>query len=543
MRTLLSLALIFAVASGCRTLKNEVDVNALLASRGDEAYLAGPVRGLGAPVVHNRKDFIYGFAFDRSGQEIAYTHHVTTHMELSLGRTGEAAPRVTKQVNPSEFDLEGVVFVEGRESRAVVVASRQGTLRRYTLAGELEKELSYGVALTRAAVNPAQTLIAVGTADGRVVLFDASSLAFRGEAKAHEAEVRGVVFLNNQRLATVGFDGALVVHSVEPGGEAAARVAATDVGQGMRVFLAHISGERAIPTARDVRQPMSVISSAAVERLKLATVAGETGSVLTPVGVQPRPLVDVGDLQVRYLALGQMRAAVCDECVPPGAELVLGQDVLARAVFGDDVATSEVMVKGLEEAPEGVVPAQRIPGALAVLEKRRVKLPGPGTDIDKPRRGPVLATYSHAKAERSPEVYDQEKEGRLPPAGPGSGAVLVDVDTGELGRRFIAHRGFTFTGAISPDGATVATGGWDDRVVVFDAATGAVIDEEDLGWLARQVRFSRDGRFLGVAAWTKVNPTNDGSSDPAMFVFPVVFDGPEAKSGAKAVSSAADGIP
>ena len=46
----------------------------------------------------------------------------------------------------------------------------------------------------------------------------------------------------------------------------------------------------------------------------------------------------------KTLDLGPLDAAVCDACVPEGAELVLGATALARASFVDDIARDEIMV-------------------------------------------------------------------------------------------------------------------------------------------------------------------------------------------------------
>jgi hypothetical protein len=173
-----------------------------------------------------------------------------------------------------------------------------------------------------------------------------------------------------------------------------------------------------------------------------------------------------------------------------------------------------------------------VPGSLLLIESRRVKLPGPGNDVNIDARGMrAVVAYSHAPAVRDPDIYDEEKKDNYPPASPASGAVLVDMETFELGRRLVGHRGFTVTADISPDGRTVVSGGWDKRFIIFDAETGQTIQERKLAWLLRRVRFSHDGRLLAVAAWTPVNPFGEGESEPALIIYPVVFDTPTAADG------------
>ena len=105
-----------------------------------------------------------------------------------------------------------------------------------------------------------------------------------------------------------------------------------------------------------------------------------------------------------------------------------------------------------------------------------------------------------------------------------SGAAIVEFEGGTLGKKFVSgHLGFTVTGAISPDGNTVVTGGWDRRLLVWDAHTGEVVTERSLAWLVRRSRFSPDGHLLGVAAWTPVNALNEGDSDPSLLLYPVAL--------------------
>ncbi len=570
---------------GCQApLKNTVDVEALIASSPDADYVSGRALGLGEPEVLNDKDFVYAVAFDDASSEVAFVHHVTTDMELTVSTVDPAAERFRTPVNHHRYDVEDVVFLErGAAGRFVVTPSRQGIVRRFRASdGAAAGELIYGQPLLRVAVNPSETLLALGSADGRVLLLDAVTLAFRGEAHPHKDEVQGVAFLDDRRLLTTSFDGTLVESRIEPGAPEVFSVPSTKLEGSALAFLAHLDGVKAVTTVRDLRQPSHAISTAAVARLGLKpALDAEPLIVVTPLGPQPRPAVELGDLQVRYLSFGPQLAAVCDECVPEGAELVLGRPAHVRATFGDDFAAGETLVKSLgtsagaipkaapapapvETAPppvEGapalappaaaapvepapvepapVEPALPLPGSLVLVEQRRLSLPGPGTDVDVDGRARrAVVAYSHARAERNPDLYQAEKDGIYPPPSPASGAVIVDLAKWELGRRLIGHEGFTVTAAISPDGKTVVSGGWDKRFLVFDVESGKQITERELAWLLRRVRFSPDGRFLAAAAWTPTNPIGEGHSDPALLIYPVVFEDPTTTSGARAVSQA-----
>lgn len=484
---------------------------------------AGPPVGLGAPEIVNRRDFIYALDFGAGGS-LAFVHHVSTHMELSATGTWPLSPRFQEKVNASEFDIEDVLMVDaGPAKGCIVVPSRQGMLRAFDGAtGAKQREYTAGTALLRVALSPDGSVLVASAADGRVFFFDPASFALKGSARLHDDEVRGLAFLPDGRLVTAGQDASLVVSTFSASAPEVVRVPTAPLKSGERVFLTHLDGVRAVSSVRDQRQPECAVSSAAVKRLELPMVADGTQLTANPAtGPASYPAVELGRVVVGTLDLGPLRAAVCDECVPVGAELVLGGEALMRAVLADDVAKDELVVR----VGTGERAATSVAGAVSLAESKRVALPGPGTDLDVADTGAVLVTFSHAKAERSFDLYDAEKHGNYPEPQQNSAASLVDLERGTLGRRFIGQRGFTVTGALSPDGRTVVTGGWDKRVLVFDAETGKQVAERQLAWLVRRVRFSHDGGTLGVAAWTPVNALNQGDSEPALLLYPLEVAG------------------
>jgi hypothetical protein len=510
----------------CRTAPPVVDAAGLLRAAPAGSHLAGEPLDVGAPEVINRRDFIYAVSFDDAGQALAFSHHVSTHMELTVTDLSPLSPRFQEKVNVSEFDVEDVVFFGGD----VVVPSRQGTLRAFSgTDGKLRRELATGEGLVRVAVSPDRALLAASTSEGRLLVFDAASFALRGEARVHDDEVRGLAFLPDGRLLTASFDGLLKAVRFQPATQAVAHLTTSALASGDRVFLTHIAGAQAVATVRDARQATTVISRAAVKRLRLSTRAdGATLTVTTAEGAQQLPVVDVGELRARTLTLGTVTAALCDSCVPVGAELVLGADVLARIVVTEDVGRDELVVRPVEAAADG---ARLADGGLELVVEKTLELPGPATDLDvAPRadRGPaVLVSFSATRAARTFELHDAERRGRFPPASPQSGAAFVDVERFALGRRFVnGHLGFTVTGAVSPDGRTVVTGGWDKRVLVWNAVTGELVTERSLAWLVRRARVGPRGDVVAVAAWTPVNALNDGESDPSLLLYPLALAAP-----------------
>jgi WD40 repeat protein len=488
------------------------------------AYVTGDVQGLGEPNIINRRDFIYALAFAKHAHELAFVHHVSLNMELTTTAIDPVKPRFQAPVNSSEYDVEDVIFLEdGPGKGSVIVPSRQGVARAFDeTTGAVLHDHTVGVPLVRVAASPSGSLVALGTADGRVLLLAPGTLARMADAKPFTDEVRGLAFLDDKRLVAASFDGTLQILSITDGAEPLARLPSGPLKGGERAFLAFLDPAdgngpaRGISTVRDSRQPVSSVTSDAVKRLKLAPVEGEL-TVQTASGPKNMPVVDLGKASTGLLQLGPLHAAVCDECVPGGAELALGQDVLARATFTDDIAHDEVIVKPTDAADHATVRSD----AKSLVLSKSVKLPGPATDVDVAKTGAVVVSFSTTKAERSFDLNQAEKDGMYPAPAPTSGAAMVDVDKGTLGATMVGHKGFTVTAAISPDGRTVATGGWDRRVLVFDAITGKLVTERELGWLVRRVRFSPDGHLLGVAAWTPVNVINEGNSDPALLLYPL----------------------
>lgn len=505
--------------AGCVTAQQvDVDAVAALSAAPAGSHLSGAPLGLGEPVIVNRRDFIYALDFDDASRRLAFIQHVSTEMELTVTGIDPLTPTFQEKLNKSEFDNEDVVIDGDR----IIVPSRQGLLRAFDARdGKKLAEISLGEPLLRVAVGPAG--VYVGTADGRLLVFS-RDLAFVGEGKVHDDEVRGVGVLPDGRVVTASMDGHAKVHRTGPATRTTVRLPTSSLASGEQVFLAHVDGQRAIATIRDTRQPSTVITRAAVKRLGLQPPEGGGElPVTTAEGPSTGPAIVVGEVRLRALSLPGVVAAVCDACVPAGAELILGQDVLARVGMVEDVAAGELVAKPVDGVENAAVLAA---GAIDVTTDKDIPLPGPANDTDV-AGGRVLVTFSQAKAERSYDVHDAERKGDFPPPSPQSGAAILDVDAGRLGATFVGqHLGYTVTGALSPDGKTVVTGGWDRRVIVWDATTGVVVTERSFSWLVRRLRIPPDGRFLGVAAWTPVNALNEGDSEPSMVLYPMALQAP-----------------
>jgi WD40 repeat protein len=145
-------------------------------------------------------------------------------------------------------------------------------------------------------------------------------------------------------------------------------------------------------------------------------------------------------------------------------------------------------------------------------------------DLTADRAGKRLGVaFSAEKAERNRAVYEREKRGQDAPFDARDMAAIVDLESGALARRWTRHLGPVSSVAISPDGRSVASGGWDKRLYLFREDSDREVAAERFGWILRRVRFSVDGRLLAVAAWTPPNAVGSQESDPSAAVYEVLY--------------------
>jgi len=127
---------------------------------------------------------------------------------------------------------------------------------------------------------------------------------------------------------------------------------------------------------------------------------------------------------------------------------------------------------------------------------------------------------SEAKAERTPEVAKREQRKEKEPLRAGDGGALINIETGEQ-KAFFPHRGTVTTAGISPDGQMLATGGFDNRILLH--RPGEKPWEKKLGWSIRRLRFSTSGRYLWAAAWTPQTAQEDKASAPSALAYEVLY--------------------
>ncbi|RKH48718.1 aspartyl protease family protein [Corallococcus llansteffanensis] len=508
-------------------------------------YLSGPVAGFdGAPTVLNRKDFIWALDFAPRGGRVAYTrlglkaYHVSVWgLDAGAAKPAEAPVLLADpEVNAQQFDLEGVAF--SPDGALVATVSRSGAVQLFDAAtGARKGALATEEPLVSVAFHPDGRWLAVGSAQGLVSVLSAPGLAFGAEARLHAGPVSALSFGPDGTLYSGGWDGH-VRASDTPEQSFTPDVARTHFERrsGFAVVQGSVDGGPPVVLALDSRSPVVVLTTAA------ATASGidvaflkDTVTVPGALGTTVARLARGRTLRFKALTLSGLDVAVCDACVPQGSQGLLGVPFSERVdtVFDETTAEAILTLKG--GAPEGTAPVV----ARGLKPRSDFTFPAHVNDVTVDARGQRLGVaFSEEPAERNRKVYERERKGIEEPQGPWNAGALVDAGSGKVLRKWEVHHGVVASAAISPDGRSLASGGWDKRVYLFTEGEPQPRGELEFGWSVRRVRFAPDGRRVGVAAWTPQKATGSQESDPAAVLVGVRYASPAVEArGAQAPSA------
>lgn len=510
-----------ALSLSCRTVAaNPLEVlRALEAKPG--SHLKGPARDLGAPRVLNAEDFVYDARLSLDAKKLAVARLGLKGYALSLFELVSAPPKKLADVpiNTYEFDVEMTELSPDGTLAATV--SRDGAVRLFdATSGAVRGAWLTDEPLVSLAVAPGGKYLAVGSAQGLVTVLSLPDLHFITEMRAHTDEVRGLAFIGDGTLVTAGWDKRLVHWSVSDAANASQVRTRVEKKNGLMTFRAVVDQRVSANATIDTRFPLTVMQGALAQAAGI-DVAGltETTTLVTGFGNQIAKVAKAHTLTFKGLNFANLDIAVCDACVPTGTELVLGAAAAERFDFGTDDATHELVIT--------VKPGALDVRNMATLELTRgavVTFDAFINDLTVDAQGTTFGVaFSAVKAQRTREVYEREKRGELPPANDWDCGARVEVSSGKVLEKFgVARSGVVATAAISPDGESLATGDWSKDVHLFSRAIPAPISRH-FGAAVRRVRFSRDGRWLSVAAWTPQNPLGNHQSDPAAVVYEVVY--------------------
>lgn len=523
-------ALIFTAVcalAGCRAPGTPLSASQLAELQRGDGFASGEIVDLREHVLVDNKDFTYSVAFSRDSQKLAYSHLASKVYQVGVWSLLPTPLLQTNfATNPNEFDAESVDF--SPSGQVVVSAARDGVIRFW----DSQNGSSLGAypteePLVAVAFHPNGRYVVAGSAKGLVTVVRFPDLAFVSEQRAHETEVRAFAFTDGGRLFSGGWDKALIAFDAveEQVSVKQARVRFERRGL-FAVIRGALDGKASGAFGLDARSPYTLISA------QLAKTAGidvpflkETATLQTPAGNQLVRLSRGRTLQFKSLSLRNVDVAVCDACLPADMHGVLGAPFSDAVDVAFDESAQEAQLTLKTETAEQVQ-------QLSLKQGARFWMPWPINDLSIDRAGKRLGiAFSEVPAQRTRDIYEREKKKIEEPVAEGNAAAIVDAETGTILKKWTKHNGVVSTVGISPDGTRLVSGGWDKRLFILQQGELSPKIRREFGWSVRRVRFSRDGHFVAVAAWTPQNPLGDQTSDPAAVVYEVMYRGVELKPG------------
>ena len=332
--------------------------------------------------------------------------------------------------------------------------------------------------------------------------------------------VRGLAFGPEGRLFSAGWDKRVVRWSLVESGEAPMSTRLhVEKKSGLLVFRSVLNGKASVSTTIDARLPMPVVQASLAQSAGIDVPSlTETTTVTTAFGSQVAKVAKGQRFSFKGLSFAGVDVAICDACVPAGVQAVLGASLLERLDFASDESTHEVVITA---KPGGAATTAAAP---LLKQDAMFTLEAFINDLTIDAAGKTLGVaLSGTRAVRTREVYEREKRKEAPPFDPWDCGAVLDAASGTVLARH-AITGVVATAGISPDGQSLLTGGWNKEVSLWSrAAPTTPVSTEHFGWAVRRVRFSRDGRWASIAAWTPQNPLGTHQSDPSAAMYEVIY--------------------
>lgn len=519
-------AVALAQLTACTHLKANPAGLTLMLKDAPGGYVTGEVLGVQERVVLDNRDFIYALALSPVGDVAAYTHLAGKTINLAVWEIPEVPPedlgkpRSDAPLNEYQYDVEGADF--SPDGRTLVTAGRDGAVRFFDAAtGAAQGAYLAEEPLVTVAFSQDGQHVIAGSANGLLLVLRASDRAFESEVRAHRDEVRAIAVAPEGTLYVGSWDKTVSMHAL---GEAPVAVnelhlPIAQTPEKVAVVRAAVAGRTGV-FAFDAAQPHVVVST------ELARAAGIQESLLTEtvrVNGNDAKLARGQSVTLKQLTIEGLDVAVCGNCLQKGTDGILGAPVLNRFDLSSAPGGAQLVLVAKQKQDPSTLPK-----TTALKETKRYTFDGVVNDITIDRAGRRLGVaLSWDKAERNREVYLREKNKEKAPFHQEDSAAIVDAQSGQLLARWHKHEGVVATAGISPDGKTLASGGWDNQVHLWREGEPEPKATLEFDWIVRRVRFSRDGRLLAVGAWTPQNALGDQQSEPSAVIYDVAYKSPE----------------
>lgn len=485
-----------------------------------DAYVSGVIAALEGPAVLDNKDFVYAIALSPSGTRAAFSHlALDKAYKVTIYELGGEAPAklAAAKLNDYEFDVEGLDF--SPDGKLIAAAGRDGAVRIFDVAsGTRQMEFFAEEPLTSVAFLQDGEHLVAGSASGLLILLTRGG-AYASELRAHHDEVRSVAGTANGRVVSGSWDKSVGVFETVMApvavDELSLAVGTLKGPLNTQIVRAGLDG-RAGLFAFEASAPHVVVTS------ELARLAGIQPNLLTDTATVDGQQVKVArgrSIQLKQRKIDNIDVAICDVCVPKGAHGVLGAPVLGLFDIRASVATGHILLSAKEKQDPSTLPQ-----TLSLREVKRHIFDSFVNDLSVDRAGARAGVaLSKDKAQRNRQVYEREKKGLPAPESDEDVAAILDLETGATVAKWDPHVGVVSTAGISPDGKSVASGGWDKKLFVFQEGKKEPVAQDEFGWSLRRVRFSRDGLKLAVGAWTPQKAVGSMESDPSAVVYDVAY--------------------
>jgi len=371
------------------------------------------------------------------------------------------------------------------------------------------------------AFHPNGTLLASGSSDGTVKIWDVATLSLQATWNGDQGEVFSVAFSPDGSMLASG------------GGDRAVRIWDVASGQILRTLDPHAAAIRAVAFSPDG----SIVASASADRtVRLYDVAtGQhshtltghpqqvnglafhpDGSLLATAGDDPSVRmwsVPDGQFQGTVEAVGKgfVKAVAFS---PDGALLALGTSSHAVEVWGADGSLAQPQPPTTSRPPAAVTPPSTAK-PLATLREHRARI----WCLSFHPRGTILASSGGDKRVVFWDVAKRQMRGALPPFRVGgvrvaydpkgrwlaaSSAIgqvrLYDAADAQFRRMLNGDEIRTICLAFNPDGSLLATAGNDKKLILWNVASGRA--ERVIEHPGRNPVFHPDGKLVATASGT-----------------------------------------